>query len=325
MPWYQSMWNWIKDFFVNNWAEIVIFFAVLIFGIIIIKIILAITNKAMKKSPRINSTARHFFIGVLKAALYIIYIIALLSMLGIPTTSMIALLSAFALAISLALQDTMSNLASGVVIIFTKPFSEGDYIELSDGAAGTVVRITLFNTKLRTPSNQIVVVPNKEAVSCNTTNYSVEDTRRLDIPLSVAYGTDVEKVKEVGLAVAAAHQKVLTDPAPMTRLNNHGESSLDFILRVWVKRTDYWDVYFDLKEQVVAAFNENGIEIPFNQLDLHLKDDSAVKQLTVPSKPKAEQNAEPTSKAETEQKADAPKEEPQEKPNKPAKSRRKKS
>ena len=279
MPWYQRMWIWIKDFFVNNWSQIIIFFCVLIFGIIVIKIILTVLNRAFKKSTRVTPTARHFFLSVIKALLYIIYIIALLSMLGVPTTSMIAILSAFALAISLALQDTMSNLASGVVLIFTKPFSEGDYIELSDGSAGTVTRITMFNTKLLTPSNQVVIIPNKTAVTGVVTNFSMENTRRLDIPLSVAYGTDVEKVKEVGLAVANAHEKVLKDPAPMTRLNNHGASSLDFILRVWVQRTDYWSVYYDLKEQVVAAFNENGIEIPFNQLDVHVKEDVVVKEV----------------------------------------------
>lgn len=273
MPWYQTAWEWIKDLFVNNWTKIIIFFGVLIFGIILIKIILAVINKSFKKSKRLTPTVSHFFASIIKTLLYIIYVIALLSLLGVPTTSMIAILSAFALAISLALQDTMSNLASGVVLIFTKPFSEGDYVEFSNGASGTVTRINMFNTKLRTPSNQVVTIPNKTAVECNIVNYSVEDTRRLDIPLSVAYGTDVDKVKEVGLAVAAAHEKVLKDPAPMVRLNNHGESSLDFILRVWVQRSDYWDTYFDLKEQTVKAFAENGIEIPFNQLDVHVKDD----------------------------------------------------
>ena len=297
MPWYEKMWNGIKDFFVNYWPQIIIFFCVLIFGIIVIKIILTIINRAFKKSPRVTSTARHFFLAVIKALLYIIYIIALLSLLGIPTTSMIAILSAFALALSLALQDTMSNLASGVVIVFTKPFSEGDYIEFKDGTAGTVTRITMFNTKLLTPSNQVVIIPNKTAVTGTVTNYSIEEKRRLDIPLSVAYGTDVDKVKEVGLAVAHAHEKVLKDPAPMTRLNNHGESSLDFILRVWVNRADYWDVYFDLKEQVVAAFNENGIEIPFNQLDVHVKEDLIVKEIAE-SAAKQKANAEAAATSE---------------------------
>ena len=299
MPWYQRFWNWIKNFFFSNWQQIITFFCVLVFGIILIKIILAVLNRAFKKSPRVNKTARHFFLGVIKALLYIIYLIALLSMLGVPTTSMIALLSAFALALSLALQDTMSNLASGVVLVFTKPFSEGDYIELSDGAAGTVVKITMFNTHLRTPSNQVVVVPNKTAVTCNTTNYNMEDTRRLDIPLSVAYGTDVEKVKAVGLAVAHAHEKVLKTPAPMTRLNNHGASSLDFILRVWVKREDYWDTYFDLKEQTVAAFNENGIEIPFNQLDVHVKEAVDIQEVEKAVDPQAEKAAPKAEKPKT--------------------------
>ena len=317
MPWYETAWNWIKDFFVNHWQTIIIFFVVLIFGLIVIKIVLTVLNRAFKKSKRITPTARHFFMGLLQAFLYIIYIIALLTLLGIPTTSVIALLSAFALAISLSLQDTMSNLASGVVLVFTKPFSEGDYIELKDGTAGTVTRINMFNTKLRTPSNQVVTIPNKTVVEANVTNYSVEETRRLDITLSVAYGTDIDKVKEVGVLVANAHEKVLKDPAPTTRLNNHGASSLDFLLRVWVKRDDYWPVYFDLKEQVVSAFNAAGIEIPFNQLDIHVKDDSVIKELAPNARPedaRAPEQAETPAAVETEQAPAEQREKPNKKP-----------
>lgn len=273
VPWYSALWEKLTTFLSNNMHTIITFFCVLILGIIVIKFLVLIVKRMFNRS-KVNVTAAHFLTAVIKAMLYIIYIIALLSLLGVPTTSMIALLSAFALAVSLALQDTISNLASGVVLVFTKPFGEGDFVELQSGLTGTVQNITMFSTRLLTPDNKVVVVPNNSVVSAGITNYSTMDTRRLDITLSVAYGTDLDKVKEIGLGLAAAHELVLDDPAPTVRLTDHGQSSLDFSMRVWVKKENYWPVSFDLKEQVVKAFAENGIEIPFNQLDVHVKNDS---------------------------------------------------
>ena len=266
MPWYQKLWEQVSGFLYENWHRILVFALVLVIGFIVVKIIIAVSGKIMKKS-KLNNAAGDFLLSVIKALLYVVYIIALLSLLGVPTTSLVALLSVFALAISLAMQNTISNLASGVVIIATKPFEEGDYVDIEENS-GSVQHISIFSTRLVTPD--IIVIPNSTVASANIVNYSTQPTRRLDLTLSVSYGTDVEKVKAVASEVIARHEEIFTDPAPMIRLAEHGASSLNFTLRVWVKNSDYWNVNFDLKEEILDAFNSAGIEIPFNQLDVHV-------------------------------------------------------
>ena len=268
MPWYESMWNTIKDFFVNNWTTILIFVAVLIFGIIVIKILLHVFKKIMKRS-KLNSMAAKFITSIIKIFLYVIYLIALLSLLGIPTTSLVALVSVGALAISLAVQDVISNFASGIEIVVTKPFVEGDLVEI-DGITGNIDRITIVNTRLITPDQRTVVLPNNKISTSSVINYTTQPTRRVDLVISAAYGTDVEKVKEIIRTVIDNNELALKNPEPMIRLNAHGSSSLDFTVRAWSKNADYWTVYFDLHEQILAAFEENGIEIPFDQLDVHV-------------------------------------------------------
>jgi hypothetical protein len=268
MPWYQRLWESLSGFFYENWQRILIFALVLVVGFIVVKIIIAFSGKVMKKS-KLNNAAGDFLLSVIKALLYIVYIIALLSLLGVPTTSLVALLSVFALAISLAMQNTISNLASGVVIIATKPFEEGDYVDIGDNS-GSVQHISIFSTRLVTPDNKIIVIPNSTVASSDIVNYSTQPTRRLDLTLSVSYGTDVEKVKSVVSEVIARHEEIFTDPAPMIRLAEHGANSLNFTLRVWVKNSDYWNVNFDLKEEILKAFESADIEIPFNQLDVHV-------------------------------------------------------
>lgn len=276
IPWYESVWNAIKDFFVGNWQTIVTILLVAIFGFILIKLVMRFLKRAFKKS-RLGETAGGFLIALIKAVLYILYLITLLALLGVPMTSMIAILSACALAVSLALQDTISNLASGIVLVCTKPFVKGDYIAV-DGVEGTVEDISIFNTHLITVDNKRVVIPNNRAVSNDVTNYSVMPTRRVDIPIGVAYGTDPDKLREIVLKVATSHQLVLADPEPVFKLKEYASSSINFTLRVWVKNADYWTVTFDLNEQILAALNENGIVIPFNQLDVHIDNADANKQ-----------------------------------------------
>lgn len=265
---FQNVWNSLYNFAVNNFVKIITFLAVLIFGFILVKILTAIFRRTMRKS-RFNGAAGDFLTSLVRVVLLCIYLIAILALLGVPTTSLIALFSACALAISLALQGTFSNVASGLVIVATKPFEEGDYVDIG-GTTGTVTTITIFNTKLTTPDNKIVVLPNGTVASANITNYSTLPTRRLDLNFSVAAGTDVEKVKSVILGVIATHEETLKDPAPMVRLSEHGNGSFTFVMRVWVNQADYWDVNFALKEEVTAAFRENGIEMPHNQLDVHM-------------------------------------------------------
>ena len=268
MPWYQRLWEEVRTFFFTNWNKILIFAIVLIFGVLAIKIVVAIFGKIFRKS-KLDNAAGDFIVSLIKAFLYIAYIIALLSLLGVPTTSLIAILSAFALAISLAMQNTISSLASGVVIILTKPFTEGDYVDIGD-KSGNVEQISIFCTRLITPDGKVIVLPNNTVASSDITNYNTLPNRRLEIKLSVAYGTKAEKVKRVVAGVIAKHNEILSDPEPVIKLSEYASSSLDFILRVWVKNDDYWDTNFALKEEILEAFDKNRIEIPFNQLDVRV-------------------------------------------------------
>lgn len=309
MPWYQRLWEEVCTFFFSNWNKILVFALVLIFGLLAIKIAVSILARIFRKS-KLDNAAGDFIVSLIKAFLYIAYIIALLSLLGVPTTSLIAMLSAFALAISLALQNTISSLASGVVIILTKPFTEGDYVDIGD-KSGNVEHISIFCTRLNTPDGKVIVIPNNTVAASEIINYNTLPTRRLEIKLSVAYGTSVNKVKTTVGGVLTRHKEILQDPAPMIRLAEHGASSLDFVCRVWVKNEDYWDTNFALKEEILEAFNKNNIEIPFNQLDVHVvntaenKPETPVKKTLKKESPKKEtgkkviSNKESSSKKET--------------------------
>ena len=266
--WLIGMWNKLTDTAQGLGANVVKFVLVLLFGLAVVRIVLLVFRRLINRT-KLKGAAGDFLASLLKAALLIIYVIILLSLLGVDTTSLVAIFTALSLAVSLAVQGTISNVASGIMLISSKPFEEGDYVEI-DGTAGTVETITISCTKLKTGDNKVVVIPNSTVTSSNIINYSTKETRRVDLKLSVAYGSDVEKVKELVLDVIAGHDNILKDPAPFVRLSEHGASSLDFTVRVWVKQADYWPVSFDLKEELLAAMCENGIEIPFNQLDVHV-------------------------------------------------------
>ena len=253
---------------INNVHTILLFVVVLFGGVIAIKIAMSICRKVVNRS-KLQGTAGNFLLSLIKTAIVALYVIILLSMLGVDTTSLVAIFSVLTLAISLAVQGVISNLASGITLIATKPFEEGNYVDI-DGTAGTVEKIHITCTKLRTPDNKMITIPNATITESNIVNYSVKDTRRVEFIFSVAYGSDVEKVKATILGVIAKHKLVLADPAPMVRLKELADSSLNFVTRVWVKSSDYWTVTFDLNEQVLAAFNAEGISIPFPQMDVHV-------------------------------------------------------
>jgi small conductance mechanosensitive channel len=173
------------------------------------------------------------------------------------------------LAVSLGLQTTLSSLTNGIVLIFTKPFVAGDYVDIG-GAAGTVKEIKLFSVKIVTPDNITVIVPNSTVLSSVIINYSRLPIRRLDLVVPVSYGADIAKVKQVVLDIVNADARVQKNPEPFFRLTEYGASSLNFTLRVWTLTGEFWNVKFDVMEKIVEAFRANGLEIPFNQLDVHV-------------------------------------------------------
>lgn len=199
----------------------------------------------------------------------ILVVVCLLGYLGIETSSIAALITSLGVGVGLAVQGALSNFAGGILIIFTRPFKIDDYIEAC-GVGGTVEDINLIHTVLRTPDNKVITLPNGTLANENIVNYSIKETRRVDFVFSISYEADFALAQRLLLSTFEAHELVLADPAPFVRMKEHGDSAIKIAARAWVNSADYWTVYFDLTERVKAVFDENGIVIPFNQLDVHL-------------------------------------------------------
>lgn len=267
---FVKIWNSLVNWFLaeRGWMHIVIAVAVILVGLIVLKIVLSVSRKLVNKT-KLKGIAGDFILTILKVVLVFIYLIIVLRILGIDTTSFVALLTVGTLAISLALQSIIANFASGMILVSNHPFEEGDYVEVS-GISGTVVKISLLSTKLKTPDNKVVTIPNSSVSGGNIVNYSAEEKRRVDLTFGVAYGTDVDKVKKIIESVLDAHELVLHDDGYTVRLNEQGESALVFVCRCWAKNADYWTVYFDLQETMTKRFEKEKIEIPYNKLDVNL-------------------------------------------------------
>jgi len=196
-------------------------------------------------------------------------IIATLGQLGIQTTSFIAIIGAAGLAIGLSLQSSLSNFASGVMIIAFRPFKVGDFIE-AGGVAGVVEGIQIFSTQMRTGDNKAIIVPNSNITGSNITNYSAKDTRRVDMVFCIGYDDDIKKAKDILNKLLEDDERILKDPAPLVAVSELADSSVNFVVRPWVKADDYWGVMFDYTETVKLTFDKEGISIPYPQQDVHL-------------------------------------------------------
>ena len=256
------------DFVNNTGLAIVRTIAFLVLGLIIIKIVNILTRKATLKS-KLDNSAASFVTSIVAVFLYIVLVIVLVTSLGFSTAGIIAAFSAVALAVALALKDSLGSLANGVIIIFTKPFKKGDYVEIN-GIDGLVQDIRLFNTKILTYSNEEIIVPNSEILSSKMINYSAMPLRRVSIDVPIPYGTDVAQVKKIMLDSISAYKYTVSTPAPAVILKEFGASSLNFAARVWTLNENFWDTQYDLYEVVLEALLKNGISIPFNRLDVTL-------------------------------------------------------
>ena len=210
-----------------------------------------------------------FLSSILRWVLLLFVIIAALSLLGIDTTSLIALLGAAGLAIGLSLQSSLSNFAAGVMIIVFRPFNKGDFVEVA-GATGVIDNINIFTTTMTTPDNKEVIVPNGSILASNITNYSARDTRRVDMVFGISYDDDLRKAKKLLEEIIAGDDRVLADPAPVVALSELADSSVNFIVRPWAKAEDYWGLMWDTTEAVKLRFDEAGISIPYPQMDVHM-------------------------------------------------------
>ena len=207
--------------------------------------------------------------AVVNTALLVLVIVFSLSQLGLDTTSLVALVGAAGLAVGLALKDSLSHFAAGVMLIVFRPFKLGDYVEVG-GVAGSVDKISIFSTRLKTPDNKIVTIPNGKVFGNTMTNYSEESTRRIDLVVSISYDSDLLKAKHLLDDIVSSHEKVLKDPAYRIAVSELAKSSVNFIVRPWVNAEDFWAVRFDLLETIKLRFDAEGIEIPFPQMSLHI-------------------------------------------------------
>ena len=241
--------------------------AIIIIGRQLVKLVLRLITVALEKS-NVEDTVRIFVTNLLNTLLMILVFIAAINQLGIETTSIIAVLGAAGLAIGLALQGSLANFAAGILIVIYRPYKVGDYIEAGNHA-GTVKDIQIFSTVLKTPDNKIVVVPNGSIMNGSIVNYSDQDTRRVDLIISCSYEDDIDKVRSVLEGILKKEKRILKDPKPQIAVAELADSSVNFIFRPWVKRTDYLPVYYSLLEEVKKRFDKEGISIPYPQSDVH--------------------------------------------------------
>ncbi len=267
----QDAQSWV----VNN-QELIIRYAVnmaaalltLVIGFIAVGMLTGGMNRVLK-ARKVDNTISDFVTSLIKYGLLAFVIIAALSRVGVQTASFVAVVGAAGLAIGLALQGSLSNFAAGVLLIGFRFFKAGDYIE-AGGTAGTVHSVQIFTTILMTPDNRMIVVPNSKILNDSIVNYSKESTRRLDLVIGVAYNADLKLTRDVLTRIIEQEPRVLKEPACRIAVSNLGASSVDFIVRPWVKAEDYWDLKFDLLEQIKNELDANNIGIPFPQMDVHL-------------------------------------------------------
>ncbi len=258
----------IEEWVVFYGFKIVAAVAILIVGRWVAKALKKLIQKLMSKR-NLDPTIVGFVSNLAYIALMAFIIIAAMGQLGIQTTSFIAVIGAAGLAIGLAFQGSLSNFAAGFLMILFRPFKAGDFIE-GGGTAGIVEEIQVFTTKLKTPDNKIIIVPNAKMMGDNITNFSAKPTRRVELVVGVSYNDDIDKVKEVLNDILSQDDRILKDPAPMIALSELADSSVNFVVRVWVNAADYWGVYLDTNETVKKRFDAEGISFPFPQRDVHV-------------------------------------------------------
>ena len=259
-----KVWEMLTVYGLKIIAAIVVF----IVGRWIAKLLKNFTQKVMTKKG-VDTTIVSFLVNLIYIALLTFVVLAALGQLGIQTTSFIAVIGAAGLAIGLALQGSLANFAAGFLMIIFRPFKVGDLIEAA-GVLGVVEEIQVFTTQLKTPDNKTIIIPNAKLTSDNITNFTTKATRRVDLVCGIGYGDDIDKAKKVLTDIIAQDERILKDPAPTIAVVELADSSVNFVVRPWVKTADYWNVYFDTTENIKKRFDAEGVNIPFPQRDVHV-------------------------------------------------------
>lgn len=266
----EYFWNNLTTIATEAGSKILLGIVILIVGLWIIRRLLKLLGKG-KGFSKLDKGVRTFLISFLRILLYIVLFLSVAFLWGVPTTAFITLFTSVGVAVGLAFQGALSNFAGGILLLVFKPFKVGDFIENGD-VMGTVDEITVLYTILISSDNKKITIPNGNLTNSNVINYSAKRKRRVDLVISASYKADIDLVEKVLLEVANENPMVLKDPAPLARLAGHGADALEYHFRVWCKSGDYWDVYYDCLENVKKKFDENKIEIPYKQVDVHTID-----------------------------------------------------
>jgi len=263
-----NLWNQVSELLSSFGLSLFIALTILIVGRQVVKIVIKVISSALERSNT-EDTVRIFVTNLLNTLLMIVVFIAAINQLGIQTTSIIAVLGAAGLAIGLALQGSLSNFAAGILIVIYRPYKVGDYIQ-ADNHLGTVDDIQIFSTVLKTPDNKLVIVPNGSIMNGSIVNFSNQDKRRVDIIASCSYEDDIDKVKSVLADILSQDDRILSEPEPRIAVSELADSSVNLIVRPWVKNSDYINVYYSLLEEIKKRFDKEGISIPYPQSDVHI-------------------------------------------------------
>ena len=260
----ETILAWLSSVALGKILPAVVLVAV---GILAIRTIMKLVRKALEKT-KLEKAAHSLITSLIQVLLYLLLGLMTASSLGIDVTGIVALASVLTLAVSLSVQDALTNLIGGFTLLYTKPFVSGDYVEVA-GQAGTVQEIGLAYTKLTTPDNKLISLPNSSVVASQIVNYTTTGTRRVDITISASYNAPVQKVIDA-LVLAGTMDNVLLDPAPFAAVSSYGDNAIQYALRVWTKTENYWDVYYAVNQAVKKIFDEQGIEMTYPHLNVHL-------------------------------------------------------
>ena len=264
MDWLTNLGSKFSDYS----GSILLAIVILIIGLILIKIILGIAAKALHKT-KLDPSIHKFILSALKAALYVILLVIILSSLKVPTAPLVTVLGAMGAALALGLQGSLSNVAAGILILVNQPFKKGDLVD-TNGYQGIVDAIDITCTTIQTVDNRTVILPNSTVLGSAIVNNTAEKMRRVDVSYGIAYSADIARAKEVICEVCKKNQYVLDEPAVFVGVGEHGENAVILDLRCWVETANYLPARYELQEQVKLAFDEAGIQIPFHQVDVHL-------------------------------------------------------
>ena len=259
--------NWFNSLGANVLSKLLPFVLIVIIGMIVIRIVMAIVIKALEKS-KLEKAAHSLIKSVLRVAMYALLALSAASSLGIDVTGVVALASVASLALSLALQNSLTNLIGGFTLLYTQPFHSGDYVEIA-GQSGTVKEIGMAYTKLITPDNKLVQIPNASVVSAEIVNYSCTGTRRVDVAVTASYDAPVDKVV-AALKEAANVEGILEDPAMFAAVTGYGDHAISYVVRVWCPTDKYWDVHNAIVYNVKVIFDREGVEMTYPHLNVHL-------------------------------------------------------